>query len=515
MTRGSINVEKFFYRGDTDDFLVFVEDPQTVQQWKDDRSIPLSQVVRAMKVFTTHKHGAQGVFDEASRSTMHQEFGTDQVEAVICKILEDGYSQDMKVSLAKMPAAAPARPAAPDGAAASGQAVSVQTAAKRRRAGQTQAHATLTKPFKSPLKAPVSARAAAVYASGGGNATEGEQERAASRTPGEDETASPWHAPRKEEGVGLEPPAKASKRDEQDSPAALAAAATTPDRGRQHGLGLQSGSPGLVTHSIASTSPSFSPALARRVAGVHGAGTGGGGGGGGAGMGRDPQGRTSTFTSPSPLKRLLSPMKQPSRPATNPQLITLQRQHSALLRSLAATRATLDQLQQALRIEKQGQDEQLRRLIVRWRGVAQRAAEEVFEGAKERVEKMGGVKAWREMSNGGKGSVGWGWDVDAIESKVWVGGSDVDSEDDVREETGAAQGRSAGQGSAVVGRSELEDAFERELDAGGEVFDDLDEEVAAAAEEEAEEELTMEAMLQILNVDVKVIGYDREGERWV
>ncbi|KAI5287317.1 hypothetical protein KEM54_006082 [Ascosphaera aggregata] len=96
MTRGNITVEKFFYKGDSDDFIVFVEDPQTVQQWKNDRSIPLAQVVRAMTVYVTHKQGSQGVYDEASRASLDDEFGTHDVDTVISKILEKGYSQDMK-----------------------------------------------------------------------------------------------------------------------------------------------------------------------------------------------------------------------------------------------------------------------------------------------------------------------------------------------------------------------------------------------------------------------------------
>ncbi|KAI5302218.1 hypothetical protein KEM56_000907 [Ascosphaera pollenicola] len=96
MVRGNIDVEKFFYKGSTDDFLVFVEDPKTVQQWKNDRSIPLAQVVRAMQVFVTHKQGAQGVYDQASRATLESEFGTHDVDGVITTILEKGSSQDMK-----------------------------------------------------------------------------------------------------------------------------------------------------------------------------------------------------------------------------------------------------------------------------------------------------------------------------------------------------------------------------------------------------------------------------------
>lgn len=193
---------------------------------------------------------------------------------------------------------------------------------------------------------------------------------------------------------------------------------------------------GLLTHSI-SSSPLLSPSLARRVPGL--------------------------YSGTSPLKRLLSPMKQSPRPAVSPRLLTLQRQHGNLLRSLNSARNTLDLLQQATRIEKQKQDEQLQELIVKWRHVAQKAAEEVFDGAKDRVEKMGGVKAWREMSNG-KNNVGWGWDVDVTESKEWGGGSEAEDEADTED---AKEKRKA----------EIEDTFEKELDAEGEIFnEELEEE---------------------------------------
>lgn len=43
------------YKGDSDDFIVFAENAQAVQDWKKDRSIPLAQVVDSFKVFVTHK----------------------------------------------------------------------------------------------------------------------------------------------------------------------------------------------------------------------------------------------------------------------------------------------------------------------------------------------------------------------------------------------------------------------------------------------------------------------------
>ena len=36
--------------------MIFVDDAQSVQKWKADRSVPLAQVVSGFKIFVTHKY---------------------------------------------------------------------------------------------------------------------------------------------------------------------------------------------------------------------------------------------------------------------------------------------------------------------------------------------------------------------------------------------------------------------------------------------------------------------------
>lgn len=57
MTRGEATQYKVHYKGENteDDFVIFVEDIETMNKWKADKSIPLSHVVQSFKVFTTHK----------------------------------------------------------------------------------------------------------------------------------------------------------------------------------------------------------------------------------------------------------------------------------------------------------------------------------------------------------------------------------------------------------------------------------------------------------------------------
>lgn len=99
MPRGNGPVTKVVYRGNTDDFIVFVESPEELEAWKGDRSIPLAQVVNSFKIMVTHKHGAQGQMDGASKASLENEFGTSNEDEVIKKILEGGNPQTVTVRL--------------------------------------------------------------------------------------------------------------------------------------------------------------------------------------------------------------------------------------------------------------------------------------------------------------------------------------------------------------------------------------------------------------------------------
>jgi hypothetical protein len=55
MPRGNEQQTKVHYKGNEDDFIIFVESSEEVQKWKNDSSVPLAQVVNGWKVFVTHK----------------------------------------------------------------------------------------------------------------------------------------------------------------------------------------------------------------------------------------------------------------------------------------------------------------------------------------------------------------------------------------------------------------------------------------------------------------------------
>lgn len=54
MARGNETANKIFYKGNSEDFIVFVDDLQILQKWKSDRSVPLTEVLNGWKIFVTH-----------------------------------------------------------------------------------------------------------------------------------------------------------------------------------------------------------------------------------------------------------------------------------------------------------------------------------------------------------------------------------------------------------------------------------------------------------------------------
>jgi len=94
MTRGEGKQIKSHFQGKEDDFVVFVDDRATAEKWKTDKSIPLAHFVSSFKIFVTHKHGAQGPYDGASKASLENEFGTANADDVIKAILEKGTLQE-------------------------------------------------------------------------------------------------------------------------------------------------------------------------------------------------------------------------------------------------------------------------------------------------------------------------------------------------------------------------------------------------------------------------------------
>ncbi|EXJ87527.1 hypothetical protein A1O3_04487 [Capronia epimyces CBS 606.96] len=154
------------------------------------------------------------------------------------------------------------------------------------------------------------------------------------------------------------------------------------------------------------------------------------------------------------------------------------KERSVLSIRLTKLRQSLDTAQQALEIEESNQDAELRTLIGKWRTVAQEAAEELFADAKERVQGMGGVVAWRRRMK--------------EDARLWT---------DNQDERNLCHGDD---------NEQLEHSHRR---LPGENMPSRLE--CSQDSEEDEESFTMDMMLRQMNIDLRLIGYDRQFERWV
>jgi Swi5-dependent recombination DNA repair protein 1 len=114
--------------------------------------------------------------------------------------------------------------------------------------------------------------------------------------------------------------------------------------------------------------------------------------------------------------------------SNDPEISTLHKQNTHLLTQLSQLRHDLDTTRQALRIESSETDAELEALIVKWRRASRDAAEEVFKGAKDRVNRMGGVAGMREREKWRKE-----WDRDEEQKEKWDEEGGREDEVDERE----------------------------------------------------------------------------------
>ncbi|KAJ4375552.1 hypothetical protein N0V86_007085 [Didymella sp. IMI 355093] len=168
-----------------------------------------------------------------------------------------------------------------------------------------------------------------------------------------------------------------------------------------------------------------------------------------------------------------APKKTPSKPS--------------LTRELMQLRNEIQILTQAEALATSAKDDDLQVLIDRWRTASRAAAEELFGSTRDRVNRMGGVGAWIEREKEAKERT-MKWDLEEKEAE----------------------------------RERMEEAKEN-----GEVDDEVYDRYAEMADEQGENEeednvpkaadddsFTMDMMLKTLNIDLKLIGYNKEAQRW-
>ena len=115
---------------------------------------------------------------------------------------------------------------------------------------------------------------------------------------------------------------------------------------------------------------------------------------------------------------------------SDPDISALQKRHTKLLNQLSTLRSELDTYTQALKIETSNNDAELEELVVIWKTASRAAAEEVFAGARDRVNRMGGLRGLREREQTrNEGLTGWGWDQEKTKKGPNSDGEEFEGEE--------------------------------------------------------------------------------------
>ena len=185
--------------------------------------------------------------------------------------------------------------------------------------------------------------------------------------------------------------------------------------------------------------------------------------------------------------------------ATSPKL--------SLTRESIQLRNDLNVLSQALKLATTTNDDDLIALIERWRGASRAAAEELFATTRDRVNRMGGVGAWKEREREQTK-----WKLDAQREEL-----DVER---LRMQEAMYEARKRGELS--------EEAYEHYANMDTETQKEEVEETYLATDDDVSglrihqsmlcahlfQSFTMDTMLATLNIDLDLIGFNKEAQRW-
>ncbi|CAN9325021.1 unnamed protein product [Alternaria alternata] len=159
----------------------------------------------------------------------------------------------------------------------------------------------------------------------------------------------------------------------------------------------------------------------------------------------------------------------------------------SVAREIMQLRNEIQMLTQAQTLATSTKDDDLVMLIDKWRTASRAAAEELFGSTRDRVNRMGGVGAWKEREKESKERQ-MQWDKEEMEAE--------------REKMEKAK--------------ESGDVSEEEYDR----YAEMDSEREKGEEEKEtfkcadDDSFTMDMMLKTLNIDLKLIGYNKEAQRW-
>jgi len=184
----------------------------------------------------------------------------------------------------------------------------------------------------------------------------------------------------------------------------------------------------------------------------------------------------------------------------DPDFAPLLRAQRELEKQLREIKEELDTAEQARKIEAESAkkdpdgeiDEELVGLIEKWKAASRQAAEELFGKVRDRVNRMGGPRAWKEMQKKQQEFQN-SWDQEE---------QTKNDSDEESEETNHVEKRD------LYAEYDFEPETENEKSQRAKGVGDTGELPGQ------EDEFTIAMMLRTLNVDLDIIGYDREQQRW-
>jgi Swi5-dependent recombination DNA repair protein 1 len=167
-------------------------------------------------------------------------------------------------------------------------------------------------------------------------------------------------------------------------------------------------------------------------------------------------------------------------------------------------RNEITMLKQAQSLATSTKDDDLVQLVDRWRTASRSAAEELFGSTRDRVNRMGGVGAWKEREK---------------ESKERQNKWDQEEREAEREKMEEAKESGEVDAEAYDRFAEMDGEREKPEEEK-ETFKGADDDVSLQVHETGErtanylQSFTMDMMLKTLNIDLKLIGYNKEAQRW-
>ncbi|KIW08963.1 uncharacterized protein PV09_00874 [Verruconis gallopava] len=182
-----------------------------------------------------------------------------------------------------------------------------------------------------------------------------------------------------------------------------------------------------------------------------------------------------------------------SDPAVSLEIQNTSHEIRVLESTILKTRQDVDTLDQALRLTGSNKDAELDELTAKWRKAAREAAELVFSEVRDKVFRMGGVRAWRERQREMAEYNKWDEPINHVDEEVYDENGDLV---EVRKVKSEGQFEEEWEYDA---RTKTEKEYEED---GGDGYSDDD-------------SFTMDMMLKMLNIDLSVIGYDKKRQRWI